>query len=191
MLNYIKSTWNNNLYFENNNIWNNVCESRNKVIKNFFKIWILKELIYDDRFEKYYCTFLSEKGEFSEQILKTKLSEIYDYISNNDVTIDRPNNISNFSDAKIRHILQATWEDYDYWWAFSNDLATQMSFWTFDMKKEWIIEYTQEREQQMQMIMDWLWLHLRKLYDKWIYNIKTHDLRKDIITKIIEIIKNN
>jgi hypothetical protein len=33
----------------------------NEIIENFFNIWILKELIYNERFEKYYDTFVDNK----------------------------------------------------------------------------------------------------------------------------------
>jgi len=42
----------------------------NELIENFFNIWILKEFIHDERFEKYYTTFINDKGNFSNEKIK-------------------------------------------------------------------------------------------------------------------------
>ena len=167
---------------------NKLTYNDNKIIENFFNIWVLKELIYDDRFEKYYDTFIDDNWIFSAIKLEEKLKEIYDFISKYDVTSDGPNKIWLLKKPKIKYILEKSWSEYEYWWGFSDDLNIQIMWWDIKMILEWWIKNYEIRKNQISDIKNDMISYLDWLYHNWIYNIWTKETIEDIIKKIIKII---
>lgn len=164
-------------------------EIDNKIIKNFFDIWILKEFINDCRFEKYYLTFLDENNNFNDNLLKLKLDEIFELISKFWVTTDNPNTLSTFSEEKIKYILEKDIDNYSYGWAFSDEINIQILWWEIEMKDEWIIKNSFKRDEKIEKVKDWLKSYLNWLYNNWVYNIWTSETINDVVKKIIEILR--
>ena len=159
-----------------------------KIIENFFNIWVLKELIYDDRFEKYYNTFIDDKWIISNKKVQGKLKEIYDFIGQYDVTSDWPNKIHLLKKEKIQYILEKTWVEYEYGWSFSDDINTQIMWWDISMVLEKHTENYYNRDEQIVKVKDGLKVYLDSLYNNWIYNIWTTETIDDIVKKIVKII---
>lgn len=174
---------------------NNRTDLDNKVVEWFFNIWILKEFIHDDKFEKYYGTFLDENGDFSENKIKWKLEEIFNLISNYDVTTDNPNRFWPLNDKekynKIEYILNKDLDEYESWWEFSDELNIQIKEWEIEMlvEDEIGILNMKNREDNINIIKNWLIWYLEKLYEKLPYNISTKKAIDEMVKKIIEIIK--
>ena len=160
-----------------------------KMIENFFNIWILKDFINDNRFEKYYNTFLDEKSIFSEELLKSKLSEIYTLITDFDVTRDNPKTIWEFTEEEIKYILGKNWEKSKDWEVFSDEINTQILWGEIEMITEWIIEDSIKRRKKIEEIKKGLNIYLEWLYNNWIYNIWTIETIDEVIKKIIEILR--
>ncbi len=168
-----------------NKVQNNIDH---KIIENFFNIWVLKELIYDDRFEKYYNTFIDDKWIISNQKIQDKLKEIYDFIGQYDVTSDWPNKIYLLKKAKIQYILEKCWKEYEYGWSFTDDINTQIMWWDISMILEKYTENYYKRDEQIEKIKEGLKVYLDSLYNNWIYNIWTTETIDDIVKKIVKII---
>lgn len=165
----------------------------NELIENFFNIWILKEFIHDDIFEKYYATFLDNDGIFSNDKIKWKLKEIYTLINTYDITTDRPNNFKwpdedkKYLFNKILYILNNS-DEYESWWEFWDQINTELQWLNIDMIIEWNIEDYSSRNEQINKIKEGLVKYLDKLYSNCSYDISTEKAIEEMVEKIIKII---
>ncbi len=155
-----------------------------KIVENFFKIWITKEILHEDFFENYYITFLDKEDNFDYQIFEKIIENIYKFITLNDATSIRPNNSNLLDENTIKNIIIELWENYDVNYKFFKDLMYYIEAWIIEMNKDYNLSYD-----KILTVKNWIKKYLFSFYNNWVYSIKTNETIDDIVEKTIKILK--
>lgn len=164
------------------NIDNN--DLANKVKSNFFKIWITKEILHSENFERFYINFLDNYWKFNYESYKIFLDEIFWLISNNDLTSIRPNNSNLLDERSIENIISGFWDNYYINYKFLNDLIWIIESWFVDLYTDTNIHILKIKE-----VKTWLKNVIKQLYNNWIYSLEVSETIDEIIEKTIKVLK--
>ena len=165
---------------------NNIDKLDFNETKDFFNIWILKEIINSVLLKNYYKTFLDENGIFSDEKVSLILEKIFNLISSYDVTTYRPNNINTLEDEIINYILSKNIWEYNSWLWLGDDIFIQVH-WENNL---WFIYDTSllnDTDKKIENVRDWLIKYLNKLEIHWYL---VNDLTEEIAKEVIKILKN-
>lgn len=133
---------------------NEVNEKEN-IIENFFKLWIAKIFMNDDKYKAFYHEILDENNKFNINKFSNFIDFIYKNISEKDITKIRPNNIEeNIDKEKINKIILWTIINWDS--EFASDLYT---FLEINKKPNYETKYESQNFNNdiINWISDYLW----------------------------------
>ncbi len=157
-----------------------------KIIENFFKVWITKELIHKSYFNIYFKTFLNSDNNFDMDKYQIFLNEIYNLISTYETTFIRPNNLDLLDEKTISSIIKNNWEDYVIPDRFSQDIITLIEWKNIKTDSDYELS-----NNLIDITKNWLKEFLNILYNNWTYSLETEETIDEIVEKTIKIIKQN
>lgn len=169
-------------------IWNNKIANleEKSITKDFFNIWIIKEIINSIWLKSYYKTFLDENGFFSDKKVEFVLKKLYEFISSYDVTTYRPNNINILKDEIINYILSKQIDEYNSWLCLDEDIFLQIP-WADKLSFIYDNSFNKDKEKNIEIVKKWLIWFLNKLEIHWFL---INDLTDEIAKEVIKILKN-
>lgn len=153
------------------------------IIENFFKLWIAKIFIYDNKYEVFYNNFIDENNKLNTNKLDLFIDYIYSKISTSDITNIKPNNISSIlkKDDIVKIISNFVPENFNT--QFSSDIFTFLELWNHKDFR-FSLDYKDFPHSPISKVIVTLWFenYIKKLYNilsKWKLTMN-EDLRKII-----------
>lgn len=159
----------------------------------FVKMLITKEFLHKNFLKIYLKNFISKswnKVTFNENDFSNKVNDVFNFISENNVTAIRPNNLEVLSDEMIKDILTQNWDEYKIDDAFSKDLITLFEWKDIDLEINYN-ENTKLTETENRTIESAIIAIIKENYISLLKLNHLNSFSDNIIQEIIEIIKKD